>query len=122
MDISATTNWVLSNATAIVALAGLGPFLWKMFEFFSARQREFENQEFEQYHRLVKELVQPERDALYIDRQIAIVFEFKRFKRYWPITERMLVHYRAEWNIKGAERLIHEIDRTIDFMRNKKHA
>lgn len=122
MDITSATAWLFSNAPAIVALAGVGPFLWKMFEFFSSKRREFEAQEFEQYHRLVKELVQPDSDALYTDRLIAIVFEFRQFKRYWGITERMLLHYRQEWDRPDAERLMQEFDRTLAFIRKNGHS
>lgn len=76
--------------------------------------------EFEVYHKLVRELVEPIHSgaSMYVDRQAAIVFELKRFKRYRPYTLRMLIGLRGEWAGRDEKypRLINEIDLAIEFM------
>lgn len=56
--------------------------------------------EFEVYHKLVKELVEPSQSggAMYIDRQAAIIFELRNFKRYYPYSLRMLNALKSTWS------------------------
>ncbi len=50
-----------------------------------------------------------------LDSQIAIAYELRRFKRYKPVTRRILSGLRDEWSGNGTNntRLINEIDFTI---------
>jgi hypothetical protein len=49
------------------------------------KKREQNLKEFEDYHNLIRELVQPENEKgeMYLDRQTAIIFELRHFKRYY---------------------------------------
>lgn len=67
-------------------------FIFGVYKFISERRTAHYWKEFEVYHKLVKELVGPEKenDKMYLDRQAAIVFELRNFKRYYPFSLRML--------------------------------
>ncbi|MGH7773726.1 MAG: hypothetical protein ACREQA_15985, partial [Candidatus Binatia bacterium] len=55
---------LLSSHAAELGIFGAAvAFIWSVWQFFDVRRREFRNREFETYHRLIKELVQPEKDA-----------------------------------------------------------
>ena len=82
-------NQYLSAISAIFALLAFG---WPIFQFFSTRKREAENRQFELFHKLVKELVEPDAPDIpkRIDRQAAVIFELRHFKRYYEFTLRLL--------------------------------
>lgn len=105
--------------------AGLGvlgaaiAFIWSAWQFFDVRQRDSQNREFEVYHRLVKELVQPDKDVgIFLDRQVAIVFELKHFKRHREVTVRILQGLKELWGSEPAKnkRLLTEIDLTLSAL------
>lgn len=76
--------------------------------------------EFEVYHRLIKELVEGEKpDAqMYADRQAAIIFELRNFKRYYPCSLRSLKGLRKYWSRGDNEhpRIFEELDLSIAFV------
>lgn len=93
-------------------------FGWAVWQFFDVRRRDFRNREFEVYHRLIKELVQPEKEAgIFLDRQIAIVFELRHFDRYHELSTRLLAGLREQWgqgsDVAKYRRLLEEIDLTL---------
>jgi len=106
---------------AITVLASLATCLWTVYKYFDTKKRDQDLKEFDNYHRLVKELVQPGNDGLYIDRQTAILFEFRNFKRYYPHSYRMLVGLKEKWeNVPNQyPRLLDELNRTIEFLKTK---
>lgn len=79
--------------------------------------------EFEVFHKLVQELVQPASDdqTMYIDRQAAIIFELQNFKRYYPYSLRMLHGLRTKWNTVPSQfpRLLEELDLTIKYLERR---
>ena len=48
----------------ITTLLGLASFIWAICQYFDSRKREQNLKEFENYHKLIKELVQPDDDYL----------------------------------------------------------
>ncbi|MDI9333194.1 MAG: hypothetical protein QM533_02335 [Cytophagales bacterium] len=95
-------------------------FGWSVFQFFSVRAREARAREFETFHRLIKELVEPPSKGadLYIDRQCAVLFELRFFPRYFPFTLRTLLALQIKWQ-QSAEphpRIGAELDITIRFI------
>jgi len=115
---------IASNATALGVLGAAIAFIWSVLQFFYVRRRDLEAREFEVFHRLVKELVSPDKSdgTMWIDRQAAIVFELRRFKSYHPFTRRMLEGLREKWFADDQfrwPRLIKEIDLTLEFIREK---
>tara|TARA_B100000767_G_C19723943_1_gene518588 strand:+ start:47 stop:436 length:390 start_codon:yes stop_codon:yes gene_type:complete len=74
--------------------------------------------EFENYHRLIAQLVGSQRpdETTMLDSQIAIVYELHRFKRYKPVTVRILNGLKVGWSENDTTnfRLIQEIDIAIN--------
>jgi hypothetical protein len=107
--------------TAFSAIGAAVAFVWSVFQFFSARAREARAREFETFHRLIKELVEPpsEGASLYIDRQCAILFELRFFPRYFPFTLRTLLALQQTWQKTAAQypRLQEELNITIRFIK-----
>ena len=96
-------------------------FIWSIWQFFDVRRRESENKEFRTYHRLIKELVQPEGDAgIFLDRQVAVVFELRHFKRYHELSLRILRSFKESCGSNSKfERLIKEIELTIAYLERR---
>lgn len=97
-------------------MATLALAAWK---FFLLRRDKIKREEFEIYHEKIKELVEPQgKDTpIYLDRQIAIIFELRHFKRYYPVSHRILKGLLKDWE-NGEERLRSEIMHTISYIEN----
>lgn len=114
-----------ANAVALSIIGAAIAFVWSVVQFVLVRKREKEHREFEIYHRLIKELVStdPESKVVWIDRQTAVLFELRRFKRYHEHTLRTLLGLHEKWS-KDPEftfpRLLEELNLTVDYIRNKK--
>ena len=114
------------DITFIIALiSGLVTFIWTAYTYFDARKRDQNLKEFEIYHKLIRELVQPDgENGLYMDRQSAILYELRNFKRYYPFSYRTLAGLQKKWlknkEMFPSERLLEEVQLTIDFLKNKK--
>ena len=99
-------------------------FIWTVYQYMDKKKREQDLKEFENFHRLIKELVQPEnleKEVMFVDRQTAIVYELRHFKRYYPFSYRTLKGLREKWSKVPDQypRLIDEIDRTLNFLKKK---
>lgn len=90
-------SWLTNNLTAISVFGAAVAFAWSAVQFILVRRHEQRIHEFETYHRLVKELVQPDPNSqsTWIDRQVAVVFELRNFPRYYPVTGRILNNLRS---------------------------
>lgn len=106
-------SWLTAHQSAIaIVMAGV-TLLWQFIQFFVTHTSDAKNRQFEAYHRLIKELVQPsENGETYVDRQCAAVFELVRFKQYRALTIRILSALRDEWKSQGSlhPRLAKELD------------
>jgi hypothetical protein len=95
-------------------------FIFGVYKFQAEREEAHYWKEFEVYHKLVKELVEPpsEGAALYVDRQAAIMYELRNFKRYYPYSLRMLRGLQEKWSVVPDQfpRLIEELSLTIEFL------
>jgi len=103
-------------------ILGLGTFMWTIYSYFDTRKRDQDLKEFEIYHKLIKELVQPgDKDTLFIDRQTAIIYELRNFKRYYPFSLRTLNGLRDKWEKVDGQypRLLEELSLTINFLKEK---
>ncbi|MCX7099371.1 MAG: hypothetical protein NTV43_15860 [Methylococcales bacterium] len=93
--------------------------IWTVYEHFDAKRKERDWQEFESYHKLIKELVEPDKETGFImlDRQIAVVFELRHFKRYYPVTSRiikgLLDKHSSHEISEPTKRLIEEMKLTL---------
>jgi len=111
------------NLTIIIAVGtSLVSGVWTVYQYLETKKREQNLKEFENYHRLIKELVQPDQtDRMYVDRQTSIIFELRHFKRYYPISYRTLVGLKEKWRQVPDQfpRVLEELDMTIDFLKKK---
>ena len=98
-------------------------FIFGVYKFQAERKTTLFWKEFEVYHKLVKELVEPpaKDGAMYVDRQAAIMFEMRNFKRYYPYSLRMLEGLREKWAAvpNRFPRLLNELELTIEFIEKK---
>lgn len=116
-------EWLTSNANELGVLVALAAFLvsfatlaFSALRYVTTRRDAQLQVEFENYHRLIAQLVGSERstESMKMDSQIAIVYELHRFKRYKPVTLRIIRGLRDEWVNKGTHsRLISEMDIAI---------
>ena len=119
MTIEEILKFIKDNQIQIYVLGVTITFLFGVYKFYIRRKTELYWKEFEIYHKLLKDLVQPEVEngSVYLDRQVAIIFELKNFKRYYPISEKILKELRKKWISNN--RLIEEIDFTLEHIRCK---
>ena len=96
-------------------------FVFGIYKFQAERKATHYWKEFEVYHKLVKELVQPQEGESYVDRQAAIVYEPRNFKRYYPYTLRMLRGLNQKWAADPdiSPRFLEEMSITIKFLERK---
>ncbi len=116
---------IASNATPLGVLGAAIAFMWSIVQFILVRKRDEQHREFEVYHRLIKELVSPdpESKSVWIDRQTAVLFELRRFKRYHEHTLRTLLGLREKWANDPEfkfPRLLEELDLTVTHIRKKR--
>lgn len=108
--------------TQLSAIGAAIAFVFGLYKFQVERQTALFWKEFEVYHKLVKELVEPpsENGAMYVDRQAAIIYEMRNFKRYYPYTLRMLEGLYQKWSSVPNQfpRLINELRLTIEHIKN----
>lgn len=113
-------NLLIKYGSALSAVGAVCVFFWTIIQFLSVRSSEAKSREFEVFHRLIKELVEPPSvdGALYVDRQCAIMFELRFFPRYYPLTKRTLVGLQNKWStLEGSyARLLEEVAFTIRYI------
>jgi hypothetical protein len=100
-------------SAGIIAIVGA---LWTAVQYAFARRRDHNKEVFETYHRLIDELVGGKGNGQpYVDRQCAIVFELRFYRRYYPATRRILAGLKQDWATSplAKTRLFHEMDLTI---------
>lgn len=97
-------------------------FLWTIYKYNDTKKREQDLKEFDNYHKLIKELVQPDdSNSIYVDRQTAIIYELRHLKRYYDFSYRTLIGLREKWGKVPDQypRLIEELDLSIEFLKGK---
>jgi len=101
---------MFSDAITALAIVIGGLFaLVKFFEYLNDKR-------FNNYHRLIKELVDKETQEAEMreDRQIAVIFELRSYRSYYKVTRRILENLKIHW--KDHPRLVNEIDLTLEYM------
>jgi hypothetical protein len=118
-------SWITSNTTALGVLLSAAPPLGAIIQYILNKRSEANRQQFETYHSLIKQLVEREdpTQPMRLDRQIAVVYELKNFKRYFPVTLRILRGLKIDWvdygPIDKRTRLLDELEIAIDFISKK---
>jgi len=113
-----------TNTTILIAVfGGLFSFVWSVYQYVDSRKREQNLKEFDQYHKLIKTLVQPEDKGgtMFVDRQTAIIYELRHFKRYFPFSLRTLESLLLKWEKVENQfpRLLEETKLTIEYLNKK---
>jgi hypothetical protein len=99
-------------------------------KYLSQRRIEIRDRRFRTYHSLIRDFVQPQGGATWLDRQIAVAYEFRNFPEYYGVTFRILRDLRAQWGAiqpqapagaiqpqaPAGERLLSEMDLTLAFV------
>ncbi|MDD3088702.1 MAG: hypothetical protein PHT95_02010 [Candidatus Omnitrophica bacterium] len=114
---------IRTYGTQISALGAAIAFIFAVYKFQAERATIHFWKEFEAYHKLVKELVEPpsEKGVLYVDRQTAAIYELRFYKRYYPHSQRMLKGLKEKWSAVPRQfpRLLEELDLAIEYIDKK---
>lgn len=114
---------IKNYGSQISAIGAAIAFIFAIYKFQVERAASHFWKEFEAYHKLVKELVEPpsENGAMFIDRQTAAIYELRFYKRYYSHSLRMLKGLRDKWAAVSNQypRLIEELDLTIEYIEKK---
>jgi hypothetical protein len=120
-------NWLNTNAGVLSLILAvvltLGPLIFSALRYIKLRSDELRFKRFEIYHRLVQQLVAPEpgSDVVYLDRQIAVVYELRNFPEYYEVSIRVLRGLQGSWAATGTshQRLLEEMEYSIEYMNGK---
>jgi hypothetical protein len=121
-EIQDVFNFLKSYGPQLTLLGTMAAFVFGAFKFFHERRETHHWKQFEAFHKLVRELVEPvsQEQPLYLDRQCAVVYELRHFKRYYPYSLRMLKRLREKWcNTDTVGPLIAEMDLAIAFIQSQ---
>ena len=132
MTFHAAWKWLNDNGGALgvivgvlVVVATLLPILWAAVQYIKIKRADERRLQFTTYHSLVKQLVERENpdQPMRLDRQIAVIFELRTFKRYFPVTLRILKGLKEDWSDYGPadkrKRLMEELDLAIVDLERK---
>jgi len=123
--IASILTWISQNAAALGVLLAAGPVIWGVIQFIMVRRAEQKEIRFETYHSLIKQLVEREAQdqPMKLDRRIAVVYELRDFKHYFPVTLRILRGPKEDWSDYGPkekrDRLLEELELAIKYIEKK---
>jgi hypothetical protein len=107
-----------ANSAQLGVLLGAGPVAWAAVTYLRIKTGENAQRRFQNYHGLIKDLVQGDGDRPKIDRQLAVVYDLGNYPNYAPSSRRILsgVRKSAEGmsNVDAAQRLLAQIDETLE--------
>jgi hypothetical protein len=108
--------FVSTNLAVLTALAGVLTAMMAALRYFMERAKDARWKEFDTYHKMVKDFVQAEDkdSAMMIDRQCALIYEFRFFRRYYPQTLRMFRFLKAYSGSWQHERIQAELEAGIN--------
>jgi hypothetical protein len=124
-QIFAPWQWLTDNGTALGVVLALIPIVWAVVQFILIKKADERRLSFTTFHNLIKQLVEPENpnQPLFLDRQIAIIFELRNFKNYYPVTLRILKGLKSTWAVPvqdaNRQRLMEELELTIKHIERK---
>jgi hypothetical protein len=118
-------EWANANAGVLGLIFAALPVAWAVWRYLALKRQEMKSRRFRTYHKLVQQLVEPEdKDrTIKLDRQLAVVFELRRFPEYYEPTLRILEGLRNSWGQQHKDelhnRLFEEMDATIRYIRKR---
>ncbi len=112
-------QWQWLKVTA--ALTAVVTVIWKVQQYLSQKRQELRLQKFKVYHGLIRDLVEPDQTGnTYLDRQLAVVFELRRFPAYFEASLGILRGLHTTWSKEAKySRLMDEMDVTIAVIEKK---
>lgn len=119
-------NWTAAQsaelatiAACAIAAASLCGLAITAFQNASIRKADLRQREFENYHKLIRDLVdggsEVKREA-----QTAIIYELRNYPIYANVTIRILVSLKAHWDSMGVSHHGIEIGLTLAFLERSK--
>jgi|GEM_PF-1648876 len=118
-------SWLSANATALGVVVASVPIIGGVVQYILIRRAEAKRIRFETFHSLIKQLVEQENQEqpMRIDRQIAVIYELRTFKHYFPVTLRILKGLEEDWADNGTNkkppRLLEELNLSIAYIERK---
>jgi hypothetical protein len=117
-------TWIAQNVSGLGIFGAAVAFAWSIIRFVLDRQSELRSKEFDAYHRLIKELVAPDSETkvMWIDRQVAVVFELRHFPRYYEVSSRILKHLKEKWSLDSDFKwkyLLDEVELTLRVLKKR---
>ena len=111
-------NWSGSHIEHIALGITVLTILWQIYQYLKLKKSESKQKEFENFHKLIGELVGENGHIPYVDRQTAIVYEFRRLTSYRFVLLRILKHLDSKWSSSNNydDILKAEIMMTIEFL------
>ena len=110
------------NEVEIGILSGLVVAIISLVQHILKTKNDRRKREFDTYHRLITELLFPEmkyKEVIekVIEKQAAIVYELRTYKRYAEISKRILGNLKAKKQGNFADKfLLDEIDKTLEVL------
>ena len=118
-------KWLNDNAGALSIVLVIVPLAWSAYTYLSIKKADQKERRFLAYHRLIQQLVEREdpNQPMRLDRQIAVIFELRNFKEYFPVTLRILRGLKESWVDYSPKdkriRLHAELDESISYIERK---
>ena len=114
-------GWLTNNTGVLSVVVAAVPLLWGAFQYILQKRQEQKTRRFETYHELIQRLVEREDEnrPMRLDRQLAVVFELRRFTEYYEPSLRILRGLKEDWATGLHDRLLEEIDTTIYWMESR---
>ncbi|HAT8522037.1 MULTISPECIES: hypothetical protein [Vibrio] len=117
-------DWLVKNATEIGVMftvlafvLSVGVLAFSAYKYVSIKRKDQMQIEFDHYHKLIAQLVGSDKKGTTtkLDSQVAIIYELQlpRFKRYRPVTKRILQGLHEEWKGTSHKRLLKEMELAI---------
>jgi hypothetical protein len=113
MEVFLSNNW----GTIITILLAYFLLILPIQKYLQDRRLQEKDIRFRNYHELIDRLVGAGGKAAMLDRQIAIIYELRNFKDYYPVTLRILKGLKEKW---GDNRVSDEINLTISHIESSK--
>lgn len=123
--ISLVWQWLNDNSGALGIVLVIIPLAWATYSYLSIKKQDLKERRFLAYHKLIQQLVEGEKpdQPMRLDRQIAVIFELRNFKEYFPVTLRILRGLKESWADYGPKdkrnRLHEELDEAISHIERK---
>ena len=115
-------DFLNSNSGGITVMIALIAAVYKFRQFVDIKKSEQKQRNFDNYHRLIKELSQPDGSgATWLDRQVAVVYELRNFPQSKKASIRILGAWLAK-NKTEAEKqkykvLYDEMNLTLEYFK-----